>query len=227
MCERTDEQKLEEYTQTNRVRSSLVKRQKNGNKKRNKKINKKNLKQGLHKNKKSCIIIKTLREYWGHCKMVLIKGGFLMQIRAMKKEDYSDVFTLWKSIEGFGIRTIDDSEEGITRFLERNPTTSVVAEEDGKIIGSILCGHDGRTGCFYHVCVERTQRNRGIATKMVQYALEALKKEKVSKVSLVAFSENETGNACWHELGWIERRDLNCYDYILNENNIVVFNEKK
>lgn len=73
----------------------------------------------------------------------------------MEIADYQKVYKLWMQIEGFGLRTIDDSKEGISRFLERNPYTSVVAEEDGNIIGSILCGHDGRTGCFYHVCVEK------------------------------------------------------------------------
>lgn len=148
-----------------------------------------------------------------------------MQIRSMTIEDYPSVYHLWQGIEGFGLRSIDDSEEGITRFLKRNPTTSVVAEEDGKIIGSILCGHDGRTGCFYHVCVKEGHRNRGIAKKMTYFSLEALKNEQISKVSLVAFERNTTGNACWHELGWLERKDLNCYDYILNPDNIVVFNE--
>lgn len=149
-----------------------------------------------------------------------------MIIRSMRVEDYKKVYDLWVGIEGFGIRTIDDSEEGIIRFLKRNPTTSVVAEEEGQIIGSILCGHDGRTGCFYHVCVEKSHRHRGIAKKMSTYALEELKKEQISKVSLVAFTNNETGNACWHELGWKQRTDLNAYDYIINEENTVLFNEK-
>lgn len=148
-----------------------------------------------------------------------------MHIRPMRIEDYVAVYKLWQGIEGFGIRAIDDSEEGIARFLRRNPTTSVVAEEDEAIIGAILCGHDGRTGCFYHVCVEKAHRNCGIATKMTKVAMEALRKEKISKVSLVAFQSNETGNACWHELGWKEREDLNCYDYVLNEDNVIVFNE--
>ena len=54
--------------------------------------------------------------------------------------------------------------------------------------------------------------------------VEALKKEHINKVSLVAFCSNETGNVCWHELGWKERKDLNCYDYILNQDNQVIFN---
>ena len=74
-----------------------------------------------------------------------------MMIRTMTIEDFDQVHALWMTIKGFGIRSIDDSKEGVERFLKRNPTTSVVAEIDNKIVGSILCGHDGRRGCFYHV----------------------------------------------------------------------------
>ena len=81
-------------------------------------------------------------------------------IREMTIEDYGQVYELWTEIKGFGIRTVDDSREGVERFLRRNPTTSVVAVQNGRIIGNILCGHDGRTGCFYHVCVARLPQAR-------------------------------------------------------------------
>ncbi len=74
-------------------------------------------------------------------------------IRRMTIEDYEEVKELWMSIKGFAIRSIDDSREGVERFLTRNPDSSVVAVEDGRIVGAILCGHDGRRGCLYHVCV--------------------------------------------------------------------------
>ena len=146
-------------------------------------------------------------------------------IREMKMEDYDQVYALWTEIKGFGIRTVDDSREGVERFLRRNPTTSVVAEEDGKIVGSILCGHDGRRGCLYHVCVHRDYRMRGIGKAMVVYAMNALKAEEISKVSLIAFTKNDIGNAFWNRIGWTRRLDLNYYDFTLNEENIVKFNE--
>ena len=86
----------------------------------------------------------------------------IMQIRLMTIEDYEAVHALWMTIKGFAIRSIDDSEEGVERFLARNPDTSTVAEVDGKIVGAILCGHDGRRGCLYHVCVHPDYRRRGI-----------------------------------------------------------------
>ena len=146
-------------------------------------------------------------------------------IRVMTIEDYDEVYGLWKKIRGFGIRSVDDSREGIARFLKRNPTTSVVAVEDGKIVGGILCGHDGRRGCFYHVCVDADYRRRGIGKAMVVAAMEALKEEEINKVSLIAFTKNDIGNAFWNTIGWTKRLDLNYYDFVLNEANITAFNE--
>lgn len=144
-------------------------------------------------------------------------------IRVMTIDDYEQVYRLWTQIKGFGIRSVDDSREGIGRFLRRNPSTSVVAEEDGRIVGAILCGHDGRRGCLYHVCVDENYRMRGIGKSMVVFAMEALKKEKINKVSLIAFTQNDIGNAFWNEIGWTKREDLNYYDFTLNKENITAF----
>lgn len=149
-----------------------------------------------------------------------------MTIRTMTIEDFDQVHALWMTIKGFGIRSIDDSKEGVERFLKRNPTTSVVAEIDNKIVGSILCGHDGRRGCLYHVCVDEKYRRHGIGKAMVVYAMQALKREKINKVSLIAFTVNDIGNAFWNTIEWIERKDLNYYEFVLNEENITAFNEQ-
>ena len=106
------------------------------------------------------------------------------EIRVMTIDDYDEVYSLWQTIHGFGIRSIDDSREGVLRFLKRNPTTSVVAVEDGKIVGAILCGHDGRRGCLYHVCVDEHYRKCGIGKSMVVACMRALQAEHINKVSI-------------------------------------------
>ena len=146
-------------------------------------------------------------------------------IRAMTLNDYENVHALWMRIKGFSIRSIDDSQEGVERFLKRNPGISVVAEEDGRSVGAILCGHDGRRGCLYHVCVDPDYRLRGIGKSMVVFVMEALRKEKINKVSLIAFTKNDIGNAFWKEIGWTKREDLNYYDFTLNTANIEAFNQ--
>ena len=148
-----------------------------------------------------------------------------MLIRKMTIDDYDEVYSLWMSIKGFGIRSVDDSREGVNAFLKRNPLTSVVDVEDGKIVGAILCGHDGRRGCLYHVCVAEDYRMRGIGKAMVVFCMNALKKENINKVSLIAFTKNDIGNAFWKQIGWTRREDLNYYDFTLNTENITAFNE--
>lgn len=148
-----------------------------------------------------------------------------MFVREMTIEDFEQVHSLWMRIKGFAIRSIDDSKEGIERFLRRNPTTSAVAVEDNKIVGAILCGHDGRRGCFYHVCVDPDYRRRGIGKAMVGFCLDALREEKINGVTLIAFTQNDIGNAFWHHVGWAEREDLNNYDFNLNIENTITVNE--
>ncbi len=145
-------------------------------------------------------------------------------IRTMTIKDYEGVHDLWLSIHGFSIRSIDDSREGVQKFLSRNPATSIVAEEDGKIVGALLCGHDGRRATFYHVCVREEYRMHGIGREMVVMAMNALKKEKINKVALIAFTKNDIGNAFWKRIGWTQRTDLNYYDFTLNTENIENFN---
>ena len=92
-------------------------------------------------------------------------------------------------------------------------------------MGSILCGHDGRRGTLYHVCVDEAYRMRGIGKSMVVKCMEALLEEHINKVTIIAFTKNDVGNAFWKEIGWTKREDLNYYDFTLNEENITAFNE--
>ena len=147
-----------------------------------------------------------------------------LTLNVMAAEDYPEVKKLWMTIRGFAIRSVDDSKEGVERFLRRNPTTSVVARVNGEIVGAVLCGHDGRRGCLYHVCVREDHRRRGIGKAMVVFCIQALRAEHISKVSLIAFTSNDAGNAFWKQIGWMQRSDVNTYDFTLNEENVVSFN---
>lgn len=131
-----------------------------------------------------------------------------MIFRKMTKADYNYVYTLWTSCPGIGLNDRDDSKNGIERFLEKNPETCFVAEDNKKIVGTILAGSDGRRGYIYHTAVEETYQNRGIGKKLVEKALEGLKKEGIVKAALVVFEKNENGNLFWEKEGFTVRNDL-------------------
>ncbi len=146
-----------------------------------------------------------------------------MIIRTMESEDYDQVYELWSSIKGFGIYALEDSRQSIEKFIKRNPGLSVVAEDKGRIVGTILSGHDGRRAFFYHVCVASECRQQGLGYQMAMEAMKRLKEEGISKVSLIAFKSNAVGNEFWKKAGWIFREDLNYYNFDLIEENIVKF----
>ena len=152
-----------------------------------------------------------------------IKAFQEVVITPMTPEDYDEVRALWMTIHGFGIRALDDSRVDVERFIRRNPTTSVVARADGKIVGSILCGSDGRQGALYHVCVAKEYRRRRIGTQMVGFCMHQLRVMGINKVSLIAFSKNDAGNAFWNKIGWTRKSDVNYYVFDLNEKNITRF----
>lgn len=107
------------------------------------------------------------------------------EIRKMLTGDYDSVYMLWSSCEGMGLNNLDDSKEGIERFLKRNPETCFVAEAENKIVGAILAGNDGRRGWIYHTAVHPQFRRQKIASALAKEAVAALKKCGIHKVALV------------------------------------------
>lgn len=132
-----------------------------------------------------------------------------MNIRIMTIADYDAVYSLWISCKGMGLNNLDDSREGIERFLDRNPETCFVAKNDsGQIIGAIMVGTDGRRGYIYHTAVSPNCRRQGIARRLVKTVLEVLRKLNINKVALVVFERNSDGNKFWESIGFTVRNDI-------------------
>ena len=140
-----------------------------------------------------------------------------MKNRVMNINDYDNVLGLWKSCTGMGLNNLDDSREGIDKFLKRNPNTCFVCEKDNEIIGIIMSGHDGRRGFIYHTSVHPDYRLQGIGKSLVENAMNALKDEGINKVALVVFERNEIGNAFWEKVGFTKRTDIVYRNKTINE----------
>ncbi|MCM1285249.1 MAG: GNAT family N-acetyltransferase [Acetobacter sp.] len=131
-----------------------------------------------------------------------------MLIRKMTIDDYDEVYSIWISCKGMGLNSLDDSKDGINKFLNRNPDTCFTATEENKIVGCILAGNDGRRGYVYHTAVSPDYRQKGIGTKLTEKVIEALKEIGISKAALLVFANNENGNQFWNKIGFTERNDL-------------------
>ena len=131
-----------------------------------------------------------------------------VKIRVMNMEDYDKVYVLWMSCKNMGFNNLDDSREGIEKYLKRNPSTCFIAAQGESVVGVILSGHDGRRGFIHHMAVAEDHRRQGIASALLEHALSALKAEGINKAALLVFNRNEAGNAFWEVQGFTARTDV-------------------
>jgi ribosomal protein S18 acetylase RimI-like enzyme len=124
-------------------------------------------------------------------------------IRKMSIQDYAEVSAFWAGIAGLGIHLEDvDSREYIKRYLVRNPGLSFVARSACRVIGTVLCGHDGRRGILYHLAVDPDYRELGVGRDLVNHCLRALAKAGINKCYIFIFSNNTKAKSFWRKIGW-------------------------
>lgn len=131
----------------------------------------------------------------------------------MDLSDYGKVISLWQESEGVKLRDTD-SIEGIQKYLERNPSLSFIAENEGNILGTIMSGHDGKRGYIQHLAVDPNNRKSGIARHLLSYCLKALEKEGIVKSYVHVLSDNELAKKYWQNRGWVKRTDIEVFSYI-------------
>lgn len=134
-------------------------------------------------------------------------GAMSLIIREMAIQNYDEVLALWQAAEGIGLSDAD-SQEGVARFLERNPGLSFVARDGEDLIGAALCGHDGRRGYIHHLAVSKSHRRRGIGRALVGRCFSALKRDGINKCHIFVFSDNKDAIAFWKNIGWTQRVEL-------------------
>ncbi len=139
--------------------------------------------------------------------------------RTLLISDYDELYGMWIQVEQTkrALNPVDDSREGITRYIQRNPNTCIAAISGGKIVGAILTGHDGRRGLIHHLCVHPDFQRRGIARALVTKAEEAIKKEGIQKIFCLVFKDNDTANSFWENMGYSIRTNLNYRNKSLND----------
>lgn len=124
-----------------------------------------------------------------------------IQTREFLIEDYDAAVDLWSRVEGLDVAEGDDRET-IGRFLARNPGMSRVATEGSKVIGAVLCGHDGRRGYIYHLAVDPAHEGRGLGRRLIEQCLAGLKRAGLERVNILVANDNPRGREFWRRCCW-------------------------
>lgn len=137
-------------------------------------------------------------------------------IREMAAQDYEDAVTLWRACPGVGLSD-SDTRDRVSRFLDANPGISFVARDGDRLIGAVLCGHDGRRGYITHVAVAPEARELGIGRELVDRCLTALGRDGIGKCHLFVFAENAAAQSFWRAIGWTEREELRVFSRFIRD----------
>ena len=121
--------------------------------------------------------------------------------RPLELGDYDAVVALWRSAEGVELAE-GDARADIAAYLERNPGLSRVACAEGRIVGALLCGHDGRRGVLYHLAVAAERRGRGVGRRLVDECLAGLRRSGLRRAIILVASDNPSGRAFWRSRGF-------------------------
>ena len=116
-------------------------------------------------------------------------------------DDYDPALELWRSVEGLEVAEGDD-REGVAQFIARNPGLSRVAVDGTRVVGVVMCGHDGRRGHIYHLAVNPEYRRYGVGKRLVQECLDRLRQVGVVRAIILVADDNPGGAEFWKRAGW-------------------------
>jgi ribosomal protein S18 acetylase RimI-like enzyme len=128
-------------------------------------------------------------------------------IAQMAPADLEDVTAFWTTMDGIGLNE-SDSMEHLNTFLRRNVGLSLIARSGGRVVGAVLCGHDGRRGYLHHLAVAPSHRRQRIGTALVERCLSNLAILGIQKCNIFLYADNDDGAAFWRKTAWLDRSDL-------------------
>ncbi|HTQ30109.1 MAG TPA: GNAT family N-acetyltransferase [Opitutaceae bacterium] len=122
------------------------------------------------------------------------------EIRPFLISDYGEVYRLWSQTEGLCMGD-DDERDRIELYLRRNPGLCYVSVIQNRVVGTVLCGHDGRRAILRHLAVDPTYRNQGMGRALVDKVIASLRGQGIRKCNLYVQDDNASGLRFWEQVG--------------------------
>jgi len=137
-----------------------------------------------------------------------------MQLREATPADHAVLHALWARTPGIQLRA-EDALAPYCAYLARNPGLSLLAETDGRVVGCLLAGHDGRRGYLQHLAVDPGYRRRGIASALIAAVLARLAVQGIAKSHVFVLDAAPEALAFWRaRVGWGERDDIRVFSTV-------------
>ena len=126
-------------------------------------------------------------------------------IRAASTADGPGVLALWRDAGAEPSHT--DDIDSLARLIAHDPGALIVAECDGRIVGSVVAGWDGWRGSIYRLAVAPSHRRQGLGRRLVAAAEERLAEAGAVRLQAIVVGSDARATAFWRSTGWERQVD--------------------
>jgi ribosomal protein S18 acetylase RimI-like enzyme len=120
-------------------------------------------------------------------------------LRPAAADDIAGVLAFWReSAEP----TSTDSAEVLAGLIDRDPGALIVAEADGRIVGTVIAGWDGWRGSIYRLAVGPDRRRGGLGQALLLAAEDRLAGLGAKRLHAIVVESNDVAVAFWTATDW-------------------------
>ncbi len=124
-------------------------------------------------------------------------------IRPGLAQDAEAVLALWKTSDAHPTRT--DDVRSIVELVQHNDQALIVAEANGRVVGSAIAGWDGWRGSIYRLVVAPSHRRQGLARRLLAEAEDRLRSQGALRLTAIVVEDDPPATGFWRRSGWEEQ----------------------
>jgi ribosomal protein S18 acetylase RimI-like enzyme len=121
------------------------------------------------------------------------------ELRPATVDDVEEVLAFWREAAQ---ATSTDTSEALVGLIRRDPGALIVAESDGRIVGTVIAGWDGWRGSIYRLAVGQDQRRRRLGQALLLAAEDRLAGLGAQRLHAIVVESNDVAVAYWTASDW-------------------------
>jgi ribosomal protein S18 acetylase RimI-like enzyme len=126
-------------------------------------------------------------------------------IRPARPGDAETVLEIWAATGLYP--SVSDDAEYVRAILAHDPTALLVAEVDGRVVGTLIAGFDGWRGNMYRLAVLPEHRRRGIARALVEEGERLLREKGAARAAAIVILSKRRAVEFWEAAGYGSQAD--------------------
>jgi ribosomal protein S18 acetylase RimI-like enzyme len=128
-------------------------------------------------------------------------------IRSARPEDFPAILDIWERFRS-AAASVPDDDAALATLAHRDPEALLVAEEGGRIVGTVIAAWDGWRGGMYRLSVVSERRRQGIALQLVREGQDRLRAKGARRISVLVAADDEAAASLWRAAGYAVDRNV-------------------